>query len=76
MKDIAARTPAKLDLSGMALLASALVLLTLGLVSFAAEGLSIFSVVLAVIGAVLLPVFIWYDRRLDNSMIDFEALRN
>ncbi len=76
MKDIEPRTAAKLNLSGMALLASALVLLSLGLVSFAAEGLSIFSVVLAVIGAVLLPVFVWYDRRLDNSMIDFEAFKN
>ncbi len=76
MKDISPRTATKLNLSGMALLASALVLLSLGLVSFAAEGLSVFSVVLAVIGAVLLPVFIWYDRRLDNSMIDFEAFKN
>ncbi len=67
---------AKLDLAGMGLLASALVLLSLGLVNFAAEGFSALSVTLAVIGAVLIPVFIFYDRRLENPMIDFVAFKN
>jgi len=70
------KTSAKLNLPGMALLASALVLLSLGLVNFAAEGISVLSIVLAVIGAALIPVFILYDRRLENSMIDFEAFKN
>jgi EmrB/QacA subfamily drug resistance transporter len=72
----AEKTPAKLDLIGMGLLASALVLLSLGLVDFAAQGTSLLSIVLAAIGAMLVPVFIWYDRRLKNSMIDFEAFKN
>ncbi len=70
------RTPAKLDLAGVGLLAAALVLISFGLVSFAAQGLSFFSVVLAVVGAILLPVFILYDKRLKNPMIDFEAFKN
>jgi EmrB/QacA subfamily drug resistance transporter len=70
------KTPAKLDLVGMGLLASALVLLSLGLVNFAGQGISLSSVILAVIGAVLIPVFIWYDKRLKNPMIDFEAFKN
>jgi EmrB/QacA subfamily drug resistance transporter len=69
------KTYKKLDLAGMGLLAAALVLLALGLVSFAAEGLSVFSVVIALAGAVLLPVFIFYDRRLENPLIDFHALK-
>jgi EmrB/QacA subfamily drug resistance transporter len=69
------KTRKKLDIAGMALLATALVLLTLGLVSFAAQGLSVFSAILIVVGAVLIPVFILYDRRLDNPLIDFEALK-
>ncbi len=69
------KTHKKLDIAGMALLATALVLLTLGLVSFAAQGLSVFSAILIVVGAVLIPVFILYDRRLDNPLIDFEALK-
>ena len=63
IKDLSPRTAAKLDLAGMGLLASALVLLSLGLVDFAANGLSALSVVLAVIGAVLIPVFVLYDRK-------------
>jgi EmrB/QacA subfamily drug resistance transporter len=70
------RIPAKLDLAGAGLLAAALVLLSLGLVNFAAQGISVYSVSLAVIGAVLIPIFILYDRRLKNPMIDFEALKN
>lgn len=70
------KTVAKLDLPGMGLLASALVLLSLGLVSFAADGISAFSIILAVIGAVLIPVFILYDRRKENSLIDFQAFKN
>ena len=72
----AQRIPAKLDLAGMGLLAAALVLLSLGLVNFAAEGISVSSIVLAVVGAVLIPVFILYDKRLKNPMIDFESFKN
>ena len=45
------KTPAKLDLDGMGLLAAALVLLSLGLVNFAAQGVSVSSIVLAAVGA-------------------------
>jgi EmrB/QacA subfamily drug resistance transporter len=70
------KTYAKLDLAGMGLLATALVLLSFGLVSFAAEGVSALNIGLALVGAVLIPVFVWYDRRLENPLIDFEALKN
>ncbi len=69
------KTNAKLDLVGMGLLATALVLLSYGLVNFAAEGLSKLNFVLSVIGAALIPVFALYDRRLVNPLIDFQALR-
>ena len=62
------KTSAKLDLAGMGLLASALVLLSLGLVNFASNGISALNVTLAVIGAVLIPVFILYDRRIKNPI--------
>ena len=70
------KTPAKLDLAGMGLLAAALVLLSLGLVNFASNGINSLNVTLSVIGAVLIPVFILYDRRIKNAMIDFEAFKN
>jgi EmrB/QacA subfamily drug resistance transporter len=75
LKDIEKRTTAKLDLAGMGLLASALVLLSLGLVDFAATGFSAYNLTLAVIGAALIPMFVLYDRRLDNPLIDFETLK-
>jgi EmrB/QacA subfamily drug resistance transporter len=74
LKDIEKRN-AKIDFGGMGLLGAALGLLSLGLVDFAANGLSTLSVVLAVIGAALIPLFIVYDRRLSNPLIDFEALK-
>ena len=70
------KTPAKLDLVGMGLLGSALVLLSLGLVNFASNGISALNVALSVIGAVLIPVFLLYDRRIKNAMIDFEAFKS
>jgi len=70
------KTSAKLDLAGMGLLGSALVLLSFGLVNFASEGISALNVALAVIGAVLIPIFILYDRRIKNAMIDFEAFKS
>ncbi len=74
LKD-AAKTYKKLDLAGMALLATALVLLTLGLVNFAAQGASIFSIGTALVGGLLIPVFVIYDRRVENPLIDFDALK-
>ena len=70
------KTSAKLDLVGMGLLGSALVLLSLGLVNFASNGISALNITLAVIGAALIPVFLLYDRRIKNAMIDFEAFKS
>ena len=70
------KTPSKLNLPGMGLLAVALVLLSLGLVNFAAEGISTSSVILAIIGTALIPMFFWYNHHLKNSLIDYEALKN
>jgi EmrB/QacA subfamily drug resistance transporter len=75
LKDINPSLGVKLDLPGMALLASALVLLSLGLINFAATGLSVLNVALAITGAILIPVFVLYDRRLKNPLIDFQALK-
>ena len=75
LKDISPTTKTKIDFTGMAMLATALVLLSLGLVDFAANGLSTLSIVLAIIGAALIPVFVLYDRRVYNPLIDFEALK-
>ncbi len=71
----AEKTSAKLDLVGMGLLGSSLVLISYGLVNFASNGLSVFNLSLTALGAVLMPVFILFDRRIKNPLIDFEALK-
>jgi EmrB/QacA subfamily drug resistance transporter len=70
------RNPSKIDLLGITLLAVALIFLSLGLINFTTEGFSLLSLASIVIGVVLLPTFILYDRRLENPMIDFEAFKN
>jgi len=75
IRDVHPRAKVKLDLPGMALLAAALVLLSLGLVEFAANGANPYNIGAALAGAALLPIFMLYDRRLPNSLIDFEALK-
>ena len=74
LRDIA-KTNAKLDLAGMGLLAAALVMVSFGLVDFAAHGANAYNVALAIVGAVLIPVFVLYDRRLKYPLIDFESLK-
>ena len=71
-----AKNPAKLDLLGIALLAISLICLSLGLIDFTTGGFSVISLALIAVGVALLPVFISYDRRLKNPMIDFEAFKN
>ncbi len=70
------KTYKKIDFIGMVLLAAALVMITLGLVNFAAQGLSIFNLVTTLVGTALVPVFIAYDSKLTNPLIDFEAFKN
>jgi MFS family permease len=70
------KNPAKMDIGGMVLLALALIILSLGLIDFASLGLNLINSILIVAGALLVPLFIWYDRKQENPMIDFEAFKN
>ncbi len=70
------RNPVKMDIIGMGLLALALVVLSLGLIDFASLGANVYNLALIITGALLLPLFVWFDRKQDNPMIDFEAFKN
>lgn len=70
------KTEAKIDAIGMVLLGSSLSLLSYGSTDFASQGLTSFNLALVLLGVVLVPVFVFYDLRLENPMIDFVALRN
>jgi len=62
----------KLDLGGMALLATSLSLLSYGAVDFAGSGLTSLNLALMVIGLVMVPIFIFYEIRLESPMIDLQ----
>jgi len=70
------KNPVKMDFGGMVLLALALVVLSLGLIDFASVGINAINTALIAVGALLVPLFIWYDRKQENPMIDFEAFKN
>jgi len=66
----------KMDFFGMAFLAVALFLISLGATGLAAEGFTVPNALFATVGALLVPAFIIYDRKLENPIIDFEAFKN
>lgn len=70
------KNPVKMDFGGMVLLALALVVLSLGLIDFASVGINTINTILIVVGALLVPIFFWYERKQENPMIDFEAFKN
>jgi EmrB/QacA subfamily drug resistance transporter len=70
------KNPVKMDFGGMVLLALALVVLSLGLIDFASVGINTINSILIFVGALLVPLFFWYDRKQENPMIDFEAFKN
>jgi len=75
LKD-AARAEVKMDLGGMALLASSLSLISFGAVNFAGEGLTTFNATSMIAGAIIAPIFVLYETRRENPMVDFSAFKD
>jgi len=69
LKDIG-RVDAKMDLGGMALLATSLSLIAVGAVDFAGSGKNSLNMASIVIGLAMVPPFIIYELRQKNPMID------
>jgi len=70
------RSVAKIDVVGMLILGGSLALISLGATDFAAFGLSTMSLIEMVVGALLIPTFVLYDRSRQSPMIDFPSLKN
>lgn len=68
------RTPASLDLVGMALLTAGLSLISYAAVDFAGNGLTTLSMTLAPLGLVLILVFVWHEMHTRTPTISFESL--
>ena len=66
---------AKLDIGGMFILATILLLICFGANSFSADGLTSLSIVLLSTGVLLIPVFIKYEKR-ESPLVDFSAFKD
>jgi EmrB/QacA subfamily drug resistance transporter len=75
LKDVT-KVKAKIDLGGMGLLGASLLLISYGATDFASYGLTSYNLVLMLVGVVLIPLFISYEKRLETPMIDFAAFTN
>lgn len=67
---------AKIDWGGMILLAMALALISFGAVDFAGQGLTTFNSGSMIAGAIMVPIFVFYERRSNSPMIDLRAFRD
>jgi MFS family permease len=72
LKDVE-RVKTSLDLGGMGLLAVSLLLLSFGGVDFASQGLTHFNLAMVIIGGLMVPVFVSYERRSQRPMLDLRA---
>lgn len=68
------RTPASLDIAGMALLTAGLSLISYSAVEFAGNGLTTLSMILAPLGLLLILVFAWHELHTRTPMVSFESL--
>jgi EmrB/QacA subfamily drug resistance transporter len=72
----APKVKAKLDLGGMVLLATSLLLISFGATSLTSQGLTAFNAATLLLGVVLVPVFIFFENRLETPMVDFKAFKD
>ena len=70
------KVKAKLDVGGMVLLAASLLLITFGATNFASQGLTVLDGTLMLLGVLLVPVFMQYEKRLESPMVDFSAFKD
>jgi EmrB/QacA subfamily drug resistance transporter len=70
------KVQAKIDVGGMILLGGSLSLISYGATNFASEGLTQLNLFLVVLGAALIPVFVRYEMRLKQPMIDFTTFKD
>lgn len=66
----------ELDLGGMVLLAAALSLISFGIIDFVGAGTSPVNCVLIAAGALLIPVFLWWEGRARSPIIRLDTFRH
>ena len=69
-------TKAALDLKGMISLGIALSLISFGAVDFAGQGIAFSNILSSVFGLRVCAVFVWYEMRIPELMVDFSILKS
>lgn len=64
-----------LDLPGMAILGASLLLITLGGISIASFGIATFDMLMIIIGVILLPLFVFIEKRSKFPTINFNIFK-
>ncbi|MGD0079515.1 MAG: MFS transporter [Methanoregula sp.] len=70
------RVNARLDITGMILLGTALTFISFSGVDFATEGTAALNIVTLCLGVVFIVLFVLFERRTERPIIDFSALGN
>jgi MFS family permease len=70
------RTKAALDLKSMIFLGIALSLVSFGAVDFAGQGIALSNILSILLGLIVCVVFVWYEMRIPEPMVDFSILKN
>ncbi|WP_424360018.1 MFS transporter [Methanocella sp. MCL-LM] len=66
----------EMDLPGMVLLAAALSLISFGLIDFVGVGMTTLNLTLIAAGAILIPVFLWWESRSRSPIIHLDTFRH
>jgi EmrB/QacA subfamily drug resistance transporter len=66
----------EMDLAGMILLAAALSLISYGLIDFVGAGTRTINLILIAAGALLIPVFLWWESRSRSPIIHLDTFRH
>ncbi|MCL5428156.1 MAG: MFS transporter [Candidatus Marsarchaeota archaeon] len=66
----------KLDIPGMASFGASLVLLTFSMIDFATFGATPFNIALATVGAVLMVLFVLWERASEHPMLNFRIFKS
>lgn len=70
------RIKTKIDVPGTILLAAVLSLISFGAINYATIGLDIINIVFFILGIVLIPAFVFVERKAISPMVDFSAFSN
>ena len=70
------RVPSRLDYGGIVILGTILALIAYGATDLTSNGPDLFNGILILLGILLIPVFVMYEKRVSSPVIDFKAFES